>query len=916
MEGRILKLSADAENLRATLAVQIRGLSAESVHLDELQKMATLLAPIVAAGISADEVQHVINVLMEQYRVVMGDGYGVVNKATFNPWIEDRRESVDRVRSSAYAELLLERGWSGAVIETLDRQTDRILDLTGDPQKSGAWARRGIAIGEVQSGKTATYISLLAKAIDYGYKIIIVIGGHTEDLRRQTQTRLDSDLTGIDSAYLADNISHNEMAQIGIGKIDKHLPTSINVLTTTQADFSTANKRAGKVALGAGTPTLFVVKKNHRVLDNLAQYLRAMPGDGDQPPLLLIDDEADWASINTSSEDEVTAVNAAIRKLLACSNRNSYVGITATPFANIFINDEIEKDLFPRDFIQVLESPSNYQGVAEYFTSASHPALVEDVSDTLSVLPYSHRSTVRLKALPLSIRKAIASFYIGTAIRRFRDGGARASSMLINVSRFKAVQARVHRLVDELIAEMNAAIMGEFGLPEGARRSALTDLLFDTYSEFFLDADVTWLSLREELVGVAEEMRTQLINGDTKVTRDKWLAQTPRRVRDADALLPTVYVGGDVLARGLTLDGLQVSYYARRAAAADTLLQMGRWFGYRPGYEDLVRLWIDPETSELFRWTADLSQQLRESLAEMNAKGLTPKDFGLKMKRHPEGFQIANAKKMQHAEDFVGVISLNSTVWESHMLNGSEKSRRHNLDAMRRLIDRLGGAPAQGEAADLIWRGVQDEIVLDFLREFRAHESNHPFGAADGEQTPMVAGFADIKNVDSWDIALISGRGRKLAVAGLPSINTSVRDGVGLDGDIVRFPNRRVAAGADLAGLVPAGRRAELVAANGERALADRSLARKALVSPTLMLYLVTAQEGRDDTAPSALLPVTASATDPIPAIVIATPQLSPEEEIEEVAANKGVQWKINRVLARQLMGWPDDSDDPDEEEP
>lgn len=905
-----MNLSADSERLRATLAVQLRGHNSDSIHLEQLQEMASLFCPLVSPALTAAEVDEVIVALMDQYQVVMGDGYGVVDAATFEPWIDVRRENVDRMRSNAYSELLLERGWAGPVVDTLDRQTDRILDLAGDPQRSNSWKRRGIAIGEVQSGKTATYISILAKAIDYGYKIIIVIGGHTEDLRRQTQSRLDSDLTGIDSAYLADNISQNEISQIGIGKIDKNLPGSINVLTTTQADFSAASKRAGKVALGAGIPTLFVVKKNHRVLDNLAQYLRGLATEGDQPPLLLVDDEADWASINTNSEEDVTAVNKAIRKLLASSNRNSYLGITATPFANIFVNDEIEEDLFPRDYIQVLESPSNYQGVASYFTSATHPALIEDVSDTLAVLPYSHRSNARIASLPPTLRSAVASFYLGTAIRRLRDHIARPSSMLINVSRFKAVQSRVHELVSTFISEMNAAILAELGLPDTSKRGPLISLLVETYSKVFPHVGEDFGSLREGLVGIAEEMRSQLINGDTKVDRDRWLAQTPRRVREADSLVPTVYVGGDVLARGLTLDGLQVSYYARRAAASDTLLQMGRWFGYRPGYEDLVRLWIDPETSELFRWTADLSQQLRESLAEMNAKGLTPKAFGLKMQRHPEGFQIANAKKMQHAEDFSGVISLNSNIWESHLLEQSPETRRDNLDAAKSLFGRLPASSRDTDSSHLVWRDVDSELVLDFLNTFRAYSSSHPFGASMSEKPPIVTGFGDIKNVAKWDVAFIAGKGAELSVQGLPNIRTSVRNGVSLENDLIRFPNRRVAAGSDLAALVPPERRADLEKQNGGRRLSDRALARQALDSPTLLIYMATAEADHEFTSPSDNgRPVRALASDPLVAIVVATPHLTEDERLEEVAANKGVKWKMNRVLARQLLGWTEESE-------
>jgi len=904
-----MALSPDAAKLRETLAVQIRHEPGHTIELSRLRELAEVLAPLMSLDLATGELDAVLDVLMDQYNIVMADGYGVIDKGNFTPWLTERKQDASLSRSRAYNELLQQRGWSGNVIDALDRQTDRIMDLTGDPTKPGEWQRRGIAIGEVQSGKTATYIGLLAKAIDYGFKVLIVIGGHTEDLRRQTQRRLDSDLTGIDSSYLADNISSNDVAHVGIGKIDKKLPLSINVLTTTQADFSSQSKRAGQVALGAGTPTLFVVKKNKTVLNNLAQYLSAaMPKGANQPPLLLIDDEADWASINTNDESNVTAVNAAIRKLLAQSARNSYVGITATPFANIFINDEIEEDLFPRDFIQVLNSPSNYQGVGSYFGTDETPALIEGVDDTLTVLPYSHKASSRIKALPESIQKAIAAFYVGTAIRRVRDGDAMPASMLINVSRFKKVQEQVFDLAQAWVQELSAAILSEFGTPETSRISRRSQALRDAYADFYPNVDVTWMSVRTELIGVADELRTQLINGDTKAERDRWLSQTPRRVKDADALIPTIYVGGDVLARGLTLEGLQVSYYARRAAAADTLLQMGRWFGYRPGYDDLVRIWIDPGTADLFRWTAELSQELRDSLAEMEAKELTPEQFGLKMRRHPEGFLIASARKMQHAKPFEGSISLNSKKWESHNLPGDQAELASNLRAVIELHTSLGATPRAKGTEPLIWRDIDSDIVVNFLTRFRTHPSDPTFGAAPGRLSPLVEGFSDIKGHERWDVAFMQGNGELIDVTGLPRIRASIRNNLYTERDELHFTNRRVAAGGDLFKTLPTTTRSRLRDELTAGHTAEH-VVRGAMERPLLMVYTVTGEP--DDSKPliAGRKSYASSGAAPVTAIIVVPPKLTAEEELDEIKNERGIKWVINGVYARHELGWQEDDD-------
>ncbi|WP_127476092.1 Z1 domain-containing protein [Microbacterium sulfonylureivorans] len=919
-----VQLSAEAETLLMTLNAMLR--KDEALDLTALKNAAEGVRPFVAAGIDDDEFHTVIARAVEMNAIVLRVGDAIVDPNTYDPWLEQRRPNTEVRRSSAYQELLLSRGWAGNVVETLDEQTDLIVDLVGDPQKPAPWRRRGLAIGEVQSGKTSSYIGVLAKAIDYGYKIIVVIGGHTEDLRRQTQARLDSDLTGVDSAYLADNIIvETDVARIGIGRVDQTLSSSVNVLTTTRSDFSAHSKRAGNVALGGETPTIFVIKKNAKVMQNLATYLRAhIPNWANQPPLIVIDDEADWASINVNSRDDVSAVNQAIRDILAASNRNSYLGITATPFANVFIDDEVEEDIFPRDYILALESPSNYQGVGKYFSDASHPALVSDVADTLTAIPYSHKRTLQVSELPDSIRRAIATFFVGTAIRRERDGQPKAASMLINVSRFNDVQSRVAELVGRFVDELVSTVLSDFGIPEGARgRNERSELLHAAHAQHFDGSDVNWLTVRRQLLSFADEFQVQLINSQTKAEREKHTRETPKSVRDAESLLPTIYVGGDVLARGLTIEGLQVSYYSRRAAAADTLLQMGRWFGYRPGYEDLVRLWIDDDTAELFRWTADISAELRESLSEMKGLGLTPAQFGLKIRRHPEGFQIAAARKMRDAVDHDGVISINGRVFESTTLSWLPEDRSRNLEALRTLLSVLGPAGrTQGKRSvgDPFWQGVDRRVVAEFLSSFRSYVDEPYFGGSARGRGMIVQNLAEIKNGDSWDIALISGSGGEVRSEGIPiGHSASVRNQLKVyttagSGPSVEFPNRRVAAGQDLVSVIPRDNR--ILSDDGQPILrGDRAVARESLTRPTMLLYTVVANTDHEEPLPEGLVRI--ELDNPLIAVVVATPKLTVEEEYDELINGRGVRWKVNRVYARRQLGMSmslDDDADEDED--
>lgn len=910
-------IELDGEKRKLLRALNGTMVDDETIDLEEVRNRAFGMAPYVSRGLADVDIQAVVDRVLELHAVELKIGVGVINKATFEPWIEARKVSVAGNRWDAYEELLLRREWSPRVVDKLDDQTDRIVELMGDPMKGGEWARRGLAIGEVQSGKTATYIGVLNKAIDYGYKLIVIIGGHTEDLRRQTQRRVDTDLTGLDSLFMSENIAQEATIRVGVGQINETLQT--NVLTTSRSDFNAASKRAGVVAFG-DTPTVFVVKKNAKVLANLAAYLKRQAHQGQHTlPLVVIDDEADWASINTKSEEDAAAVNKGIRHLLSASSRNSYLGITATPFANILIDDEVEDDLFPRDYIQSLESPSNYQGIETYLGNgigaANHPSIITDVADCLAILPFTHKRSQLLETLPESMLEALSAFYVGTAIRRTRENELRPAAMMINVSRFNDVQSKVAGLLGRTVGEINDAVLAEFALSENRSESVATGRLRRAFEREYSQSGVEWLEVRKQIITVAKDIRVELVNGLTVGARNKRLSGMSRDARLQESLQPTVFVGGDVLARGLTLDGLQVSYYVRKAGAADTLLQMGRWFGYRPGYEDLVRIWMDDDVVNLFKYVADLSADLRGSLREMNALDLTPKAFGLKMRRHPESFMITAANKQKHGVAFEGLISIHGSTFESHVLSAAAPDRIRNLEAVRKFASNVheldvAENPQLRAGRHQVWRSVPAQLVEDLFVDFRGYDHEPFFGRATGGQGAQLAAYlAEAKNGEFWDVAFVSGNGVP-TVIGPITVDSSIRDRLDWDrgANIFRLGNRRVAAGSDFKNVLT---REQIRILESElpegRKISEGSIARVALQRPVILIFAITSSSPKLET------PITPD--EPLVAVMVAFPGLTTEEELAELDQDRGARFIVNKVFARINFGLPlsEEEDEVDE---
>jgi hypothetical protein len=616
-------------------------------HLDEADVLEKLrqFNQLTPPPLPEPELTVVARRLGERLNIDVDRGTVITSK-DYEPWLENVRRKLDWARWLAYKQLMISQERPLKVIDKLDELTDEILDLAGDPKLDGAWARRGLVLGDVQSGKTGTYLGLFNKAADVGYRLFILLAGNTEVLRQQTQARVDEAFIGRDSARQIPRrgADATPSKHIGVGKIRRDLAHSVG-MTTALRDFRRSSYEATNITIqtNAAHPYVFVLKKNKSILSALTAWLKEQAtssGGRLDVPVLMLDDESDYASINTRDDANPTAINQALRDVLAMFTRSSYVAFTATPFANIFIDHGVENDLFPRNFVYALESPTNYVGSAATFGTAEDVRTdgITELEDVEDLIPLRHRSTATVSGLPNSLIDATRTFLLSNAIRDLRGDVDRPRAMLVNVSRFKAVQRQVYDLLADQVARMRTAIELHHA-DENSTHSEMRALR-RTFKDEYGGTGFTWGEVIATLAGSISDVRVLLFNSD----RDRQLASDDLSWDRPPRMMA---VGGDVLSRGLTLEGLTVSYFHRKVMASDTLMQMARWFGYRDGYQDLCRLWINGDAADDYRFSADAVEELRTDLRLMLRQGRTPEDFGLAVRKHPGALLITARNKMK-----------------------------------------------------------------------------------------------------------------------------------------------------------------------------------------------------------------------------------------------------------------------------
>ena len=638
------------------------------------------------------------------------------------PWLDDRKVEIfgtDSFWSHYRAEL--SNKLPPQPVNRLDEVTDQILDSLEDPLRPGQWDRRGLVMGHVQSGKTNNYVGLICKAADAGYKVIIVLAGLHNNLRAQTQTRIDEGFLGRDTSKGA-----MSMTQVGVGKYKghRHVNTMTSALDT--GDFSKATASMNFASLKV--PTVFVVKKNVSVLRNLYEWISA---NSEKPagyervpkvPLLLVDDEADSASIDVSNDDPETdpsATNLAIRKILNHFDQTSYVAYTATPFANVLIDNKAEhveagEDLFPRSFIVGLNAPSNYVGPQRVFgvpdddPNAEAPPLVRLVDDAEDWVPSKHNKALEpsQNSFPESLKDAISSFAITLAVRRVR-GHESHNSMLVHVTRFVDVQERVRSQIADYVLEISAELRNNSG-SDGPCLERIRRLWFDDYettNESLGDDNVsafcTFEEMQSELLEAIVRIKVVTVNGSAQEAL----------TYDTETSKSVIAIGGEKLSRGLTLEGLSISYYLRSTRMYDTLMQMGRWFGYRPDYLDLCRIYTTADISQWYQAIAAATNDLLEQFAEMEAAGSTPAEFGLRV-RHSPGLMVTSRTKMKDGTR--RLVSFSDSRPEVTTFSTRKSDREQNVADLETLVLDLGKFHSETDS-QYKWSDVESTRVIAYL---------------------------------------------------------------------------------------------------------------------------------------------------------------------------------------------------------
>lgn len=710
--------NAGLERLITSLIASL-GSRVPAPTMQDIEDVAATLAPI--CGYSG-KISHAVEQTLHVIDSRMGLGISLIDKeATHDTDWPRGRDDIIWTYSENYARYLKLGGWSEIIVSSLGDVTQNILGLLQDPMDDGSWDRRGLVIGHVQSGKTANYAGLITKAADAGYKFIVVIAGIHNNLRRQTQERIDEGFVGRSS-------DPDNRSSIGVGNLGREHPTPVS-LTTIYEDFQ---KKTATVLQGGlndfSKPVVIVIKKNVSTLARLQEWLRDFNTSGqggriEDVPMLMIDDEADNASINTSKPNlDPTKTNRLLREILQLFKKSCYVGYTATPFANIFIDpdsyaDALE-DLFPKDFIYCLDAPTSYFGAEKVFldedTSEQATRAINDAED---YLPLKHKKEHDIIALPPSLLEAVNVFCIARAIRVLRGQSHKHCSMLVNVSRFVAVQNTVKTMLSIHIKSMKEAVRANYAMPGDAPlRNPYMAALKKAFEKEYSVGEETWNQVRAELFDAVDSVRMYVVNSKSDEALD---------YKKYDNGLTAIAVGGLSLSRGVTLEGLTISYMYRNTKMYDTLLQMGRWFGFRPGFEDLCRVWLSEESIDWYSHIAEATEELRQQVKQMRRDELSPRDFGLFVRAHPETLTVTALNKMQNAENRTIKVNFSNKNVEMGIIPADTNIHDQNRDRIENFyklisthenVEQIDTGKGEGVF------GVSVREIGDFLAEFRVHK--------------------------------------------------------------------------------------------------------------------------------------------------------------------------------------------------
>lgn len=713
-------------------------------------------------------------------------------------------------------------------INLMDIKTlPEIINCLGNPKKEfdGKQFRRGLIIGDVQSGKTATYIGLICKAADAGYKVVILLAGITESLRQQTQERVDEGIIGLTKKKAGKDV---KTFKVGVG-LDNQ-PVSATSFTSCTSDFVANSDKIATSLEEHKSLVLFVIKKNVSVLQKLLNWLRdfnldEVKGYVDQP-LLLIDDEADNASVNTRKDDtDPTRTNKLIRNICNLFKNSTYVGFTATPFANIFIDpDSVDSmkqaDLFPKHFIYILPTPSSYIGADKIFypegkehenlryiddieepdyDSQEYQDLLREDPEALNTGTFYYKHMKEWHGiLPDSLHEALLCFYLANVVRDLRGKIEKPRSMLVNMSRFINVQNYIKDELEEQHRAFIATVKYDFNEDSSKNESLPLYLELKKYwkKNFSNIKDITFdrVVKKDALLSSVSKIKIVVVNGGKLSGKLDYKVNKGLRV---------IAVGGLALSRGLTLEGLLVSYFYRNTATFDVLMQMGRWFGYRPNYADLFRIWISRLSADWYGEVAKASQELKNDIKNMYDQRLTPKDFGIKVRNYSDELQITASNKMRNSYNWYE-FSFYGNIYDTPYVSRNVKQNKENWNAVNKLATKLFEDGYDFRFADQrkqkdedvnsdsgrsrYFADVPKEVVIDFLGKIKCSLMNVNFNT---EQILDFLNDPSTQGMETWDIVFEGGDGENhYDIPGLKRIKCASR-AIYPNGNVIQISSRR-----------------------------------------------------------------------------------------------------------------------------
>ncbi len=743
----------------------------------------------------------------------------VLKELYIDPWLEPVWRGNDKNNWNNYKKTLEDEG-KEKLVSQLDADTFAILDSCYNPRTEGQWERRGLVYGHVQSGKTANYIGLANKAFDVGYKIVIIFTGMTEDLRKQTQDRVNSGIIGKNE--------HSE--KYGVGRQPSHKPDSIKGATNIFLDLNSKNVQTLITNLSLDQNIVFVVKKNVAVLTSLIKWLnkKSIAQNPNQykiinTPFLIIDDEADNASIQSLSKKDyqieqdalaikeiedidetdltpaqmqtledaknktIKAINRNIRICLSLIAQKSFVAYTATPYAVISQRTEgIEKeweiesvkylidensDLFPEHFIIPLDPSPKYMGIEKIFGSERVEGLpvlsVIPEQDKLH-FPIGRNSDYSFKIIPESLEDSIIHFIVAVFIRESRNQNQH-NTMLVHTSHkvdkidyvaFK-IEKYLQTVKDKIKTNPNFILKfkKQLHLVRNNSKNKLFEDHFELNLEKYIIPDEISVnhiySIIDKVILVSyhsKEKEPSLKHFNHKLIY-------PNLERDPEETRVFIVVGGNRISRGFTLEGLSTSYFVRESGTQDTLYQMGRWFGFRIGYEDTIQIYLPKDQIAWYRDILNLELELRDDLAQMNDREMTPSMWEIKMV-NSKSFESLN-KKLKLCDE----NKLRNTKKKKFSFGGTNQMTKHfkrdnrihetNLNITKEFINNivqknnfLRNPFVEVDSPNINFLNVSVSDVLLFLSKYQLHPKD--------EILYTVQSFLNINSslLDSFSVVL------------------------------------------------------------------------------------------------------------------------------------------------------------------